>query len=1289
MTDPVPSTDPHDAAASAAGDATESAAPTVNDPYPTREPQDIPSSENRIWPEIPGYRIECELGRGGMGVVYKALQLKLKRWVALKMINEEVFGDAELLRRFRREAEAVAQLQHPHIVQIYDIGEHEGRPYFSLEFVDGITLAQKLKKEKLPLREAVRLLEALACAVHHAHERGIIHRDLKPANVLVMASGMPKIADFGLARHIQGGGNTALGDVLGTPNYMSPEQAAGLIEKIGPAADIYSLGAILYEMLTGRPPFVGKTRGETILEVVHKLPAPPSKLNAQAPAVLESICLRCLKKNPSERFPSSEALAQELRRYLAVQDSRVTAPPEATPAAAKPPPPPRRASQLAPRPPSAPDVTLGKEAKASSPRAATAKGSGERLPAAAGTATAPPQRWVIGRAPDCDIVVQEEAVSGRHCCLTQTPQGLVLEDLGSRNGTYVNGQRLTAKVLVTQQDKVTLGQKVEMPWPALPAAPAKPSLPPPPQTIADPKAGSSPGRPALIRIGRAPDNDVVLDLPMISSRHARVERAGSQWFIEDLGSTNGTAIGHPGQRIKRAPLGPEDTIFFGSYRMPAARLLGGQGSAGEAPHLTVTVQDQPIVFGRDPSCQQVLTVPMVSWRHARLSRRGGQLTLEDLKSTNGTYVNGQRITGSVVVKPGDVIALGSYSFTLTAGGDLEKRDLRNNVTIEACDIVVEVPKRRLLDAVSLTIFPGEFVGLMGPSGAGKTTLMNVLNGYTPPKAGEVYLNGQSLYGNYAQFSTYLGYVPQDDIIHRDLTVYQALYYTARLRLPADFSESEIRNRIDQVLKQLGLEATRNVLIGSPEKKGISGGQRKRVNLAMELLTDPLVLFLDEPTSGLSSEDALMVMKLLRGLADQGKTILLTIHQPSLEAFRQMNNLILVGKDKGSADPGQLVYYGPAYPDAVNFFNPNGVPDLKPGADPSPDEVFRGYQPPDDDNKRLRLKTTEWAARYHQSPYYRDYVDSRAGKQPSGSRRIRKPKPHRAAEISQWWTLVRRCFTIKLKDTINTGILMAQAPIVALLVVAVNGVIDPGNNDPERWADASSAVNRATFLMCLAALWFGCSNAAREIVGEWAIYHRERMINLKIPSYVASKFAVLGVQCFIQCIVLLGIVHWGCGLKGSWLGMLIILYLASLVGVGLGLTISAVARTNEIAIAMLPIMLLPMVILGGGMQPIHKMPKATWPLCQIVPSRWAFEGLLVLESAQQPHLPKNLQDPTEPDMAEHAFPTKYVPKQKDAKKEKPKEEDHRMGPWISGLALFLLLAVTVGLVHGILRWRDVH
>jgi WD40 repeat protein len=275
-------------------------------------------------PSLPGYEILGELGRGGMGVVYKARQVGLQRPVALKMILAGAHAGPQELARFRREAEAVAQLQHPHIVQIYEVGEQEGRPYFSLEFVNGGSLAQKLAGKPRPARQAAQLVRTLARAVHAAHQRGIIHRDLKPANVLLTADGTPKVTDFGLAKRLDAGpGLTESGAIMGTPSYMAPEQAEAKKKAIGPATDVYALGAILYEMLTGRPPFKAETPLDTILQVISKEPVPPSRLQAKVPHDLETICLKCLRKEPSKRYGSAIELAGELRRYL--QDQPIQA----------------------------------------------------------------------------------------------------------------------------------------------------------------------------------------------------------------------------------------------------------------------------------------------------------------------------------------------------------------------------------------------------------------------------------------------------------------------------------------------------------------------------------------------------------------------------------------------------------------------------------------------------------------------------------------------------------------------------------------------------------------------------------------------------------------------------------------------------------------------------------------------------------------------------------------------------------------------------------------------------
>jgi WD40 repeat protein/serine/threonine protein kinase len=330
----------------------------------------IPPPPRRPLPAVAGYEVLGELGHGGMGVVYRARHVALNRHVALKTIQPPGLGPdswRDLLDRFHREAQAVARLRHPNVVQVYEVGEHDGVPFFSLELCEGGSLDKKLAGTPLPPRAAAELVEVLARAMHHAHEQGVVHRDLKPANVLLQMPnsqcpmtnaqppmtnaqpptadgptappdsldtghwalvighwelGIPKITDFGLARLLDQPGQTLSGAVMGTPSYMAPEQAAGQAREVGPAADVYALGAVLYECLTGRPPFKAATLPETLLQVLHDEPAPPRQLQGRLPRDLETICLKCLQKPPGRRYPDARALSDDLRRFLAGQPVR-------------------------------------------------------------------------------------------------------------------------------------------------------------------------------------------------------------------------------------------------------------------------------------------------------------------------------------------------------------------------------------------------------------------------------------------------------------------------------------------------------------------------------------------------------------------------------------------------------------------------------------------------------------------------------------------------------------------------------------------------------------------------------------------------------------------------------------------------------------------------------------------------------------------------------------------------------------------------------------------------------
>ena len=805
--------------------------------------------------------------------------------------------------------------------------------------------------------------------------------------------------------------------------------------------------------------------------------------------------------------------------------------------------------------------------------------------------------WTIGREEENSIVLRQDSISSVHARIVYDGRGWHIEDLGSRNGTFIDGVRIPPRTLqpVASSNTVTLAQGVKIPWPRIP-------------TMVQNNVGEG-----VLRIGRSPDSDIVLEQPIISWNHATLRNESGRWMLEDCGSRNGTAVGEISNRIQRAAVLPSDTVYFGSFKITLGSLLQLPRGVEEAEDKElVNFEGKELMIGRAPDCDQMLDFPMISWHHARVVRESSGFFVEDLDSKNGTFVNGRRITSKTKMQASDYISLGSFRFQLQDNGELIRRDYFGNVTIEASELTVKVGHKQLLAPTSFTVYPSELVALMGPAGAGKTTLLKALNGYTRPGSGYVLFNRASLYDYYELYRLQMGYVPQDDIVHANLQVDEALRYSLRLR--TDLREEEMERRIDKVLMDLKLTEKKKTIIGSVEKKVLSGGQRKRLNIALELIHDTPVLFLDEPTSGLSSYDAEQVVDLLKNLTRAGKTVITTIHQPSLTIYKQFDNLIMIGRDRIDDAQGKMVFFGPAFPDSVRFFRDGSH------AAAAVEETDSLTLHPDSLLTNLeKASTEEWEKRYKDSMYSRQFVLERRGSQPDNTTPLTSEVPRRPFDLRQWTALTMRTFRCKLRDRAQTVILTLQAPLFALLLTAMLRPLTlPNAHTALGGDDLMKKLVIMHFLMVVASVWFGCNNAARDIVGEWSIFQRERMVSLKLPSYIFSKLTVLFVVGFFQNLIMLSILYFGVNqLRGNFLIEFGVLLLTNMIGASIGLCLSARATTTESAIALLPVVLLPVIALGGGLQPTFRLPVPIQWVSTIIPSRWAFEANMVEEGKQWP------------------------------------------------------------------------
>ena len=714
-------------------------------------------------------------------------------------------------------------------------------------------------------------------------------------------------------------------------------------------------------------------------------------------------------------------------------------------------------------------------------------------------------------------------------------------------------------------------------------------------------------------IGAAADCDVVLTMPQVSGHHARLWREGDAWFIEDLGSSNGLFV--RGDRVTRAQISAHDMVGLGSFQIAASDLMTRKSSkpATETerhvgvqkfgPAKVVEVGDGVLVIGREPDCGLVVAEGAVSGQHARVFRNAGRLIVEDLGSRNGTFVrhgggDEWQSYRACVLRNSDEVRVGSQVFRFQrqqaerrAGARVDVRHLELAVRHRSTGLPLP-----LLHDVSFTALDGEVVGIMGPSGSGKTSLLNVLAGFDAPTRGQVLVQGHSIFAGTelaAGMGALVGHAPQFDVAHELLTVEEAVRYSARLRGPAQWTDADVETRVTQALRDVDMETRRLTPMGSETRKTLSGGQKKRVNIAMELVLDPPVLLLDEPTSGLAAHDTMELMGLLRRLADQGRTVLLTIHQPSYSAFVQMDQVLIL------EEGGHVAWFGPAAVDSFEFF---AVTDREPGAllerlprKPSPD-----VQGP-------------WSRTYASAEIRKRMVESRAQ-----SLDERPPAPWPAPILpgvfGQLLALLGRNLRMKTRDAF---FLLLTAVVPAVVAAIFAAVLGSQLEDTSTWSPKSAPVEHQylvilTIMCCL----FGALCSSLEVVSELPILRRELRGGLSLTAYVMSKAVTYGLPALVFPAVALGTLAALSGqvIQGDFIKHWLVLSPAFFAAACAGLLMSSLVASQQGVIIMAVFYAIVQVVFSVFV-PLHvtyvAAPQSMWLQWVSAPmtARWSLEGLV--------------------------------------------------------------------------------
>lgn len=689
-----------------------------------------------------------------------------------------------------------------------------------------------------------------------------------------------------------------------------------------------------------------------------------------------------------------------------------------------------------------------------------------------------------------------------------------------------------------------------------------------------------------IVVGRDARADIRVDDDRVSREHVRLWHSDGGWWAADQASRNGTWV----VGADRAMDGPV-ALLNDCLRLRLGALDGPELRLSTEPPRQPTTQRE-FTIGRSHSCDIVVDDPLASRHHATVEI-GEHTVLRDAGSFNGTFLNGERVPGDAPLRPGDLIGVGSSTLTWD-GAEVSARPPQRPVFSARHLEVTTKTGAHLMDDVSITVPAGTLVAVIGPSGAGKSTLLGALTGLRPATRGHVTWNGRDLYAEYAQLRFLVGLVPQEDILHRQLTVRRALQFAARLRLPPDTSPAERDQRVNQVLAEVDLTKQIDQRIDS-----LSGGQRKRTSIALELLTAPQLLFLDEPTSGLDPGLDKQVMGSLRSLADAGRVVLVVTH--SVLALDECDRVLVLARG------GRVAFFGPPA-DVLPFFGVDNYP-----------AAFAS------------LEDQTWVGRYARSPARDAYVGRTALAEvpvPAAD----APPPPRAAPVRQLWTLIRRNAAVVAADRLFVVLLVGMPMLLALMAHAFPGRAGLSVNDAH--GDLLQVQQRLVVLVVGAAL-MGTALSVRELVVERPIYRRERAVGLSPGAYLLSKVVVIGVLVACQCVLFTMLALLGlpgpddARVLGS--GRLEVAVAVAAVGVTMtvaGLAISAAATSTDQTMPALVALVMAQLILCGGLFKIAGragLEQGSW----LLPARFGYAATAATVGLQQRPAPNvdQLYDPT--------------------------------------------------------------